>query len=90
LELKRVQLSKISSLLQLTLAPQLRSLTLSKIEFTKPQMTYKGEFCQRTKAAVQQVADAIPGLLQQLPLLSVLKLPGIFLTDAAAQQLSAL
>jgi hypothetical protein len=40
--------------------------------------------------ATQQLAAAIPGLLQQLPRLAVLELPGFPISDAAVQQLGCM
>jgi hypothetical protein len=42
------------------------------------------------KPAVQQMAAAITGLLQQLPQLAVLELPGFPVSDAATQQLGGM
>lgn len=91
LELCNVQLAGISSLLQLAAAPQLVTLKLVSGGFTgHSNICGDGTFCFASKPAAQQVAAAMPGLLQQLPLLSVLELPGLPVTGAAAQQLSAM
>lgn len=88
LELSRVKLLDISSIFQLTNAPQLRSLILKSIEFTLVQFaSFHTPGC---KVDVQIVAQAIPYLLQRLPQLSVLKLPLFPFTDAAVQQAAAL
>jgi hypothetical protein len=85
LELKEIELATISSLLQITNAPQLRSLIMTDIALTQPSFR-SGRWNEGSVAAMQEVADAMPGLLQQLPKLSVLKLPYFPLTDAVVQQ----
>jgi hypothetical protein len=89
LELVDVQLPNISSLLQVTNAPQLTSLRLDGIDLTEP------EFSTRSRSpvaadAMQEVADAMPHLVQQLPELSVLQMPEFPVTQAAMQQIAAM
>lgn len=90
LELFQVQLVSVDSLLQLTRAPQLKSLIATCVEFADVDFSSNPCSYGTTDAGVQQVAAAIPRLLQQLPLLSVLNLPNIPFTDAAVQQAAAM
>jgi hypothetical protein len=87
LQLSGVELSSISSLLQLAGAAQLTSLRTNDISFA--QFDY-GTSNDNSKAAVQQLAAAIPGLLQQLPRVAVLELPGFPMSAAAMQQLGCM
>jgi hypothetical protein len=86
LELKGVGLS-VSTLLQLTKAPQLTSLVLSD------HIIYSSAGIRvHTWPPDAEVTDAIPRMLQQLPRLSVLHMPDlpILIGKAAVQQLAAL
>jgi Leucine-rich repeat (LRR) protein len=89
-----VGLEDISSLLQLTAAPQLTRLELSGISIAELQFDSSTlrhfSVAQGTEAAVQAVAAALPRMLQQLPRLSVLELPGLPITDAALQEMARL
>jgi hypothetical protein len=91
LELVGVDFISISSLLQLASAPGLTSLTIDRISFAHVQFD-SGDLNPFfiDKAGVQQVAAAMPRLLQQLPRLAVLELPGIPMSDAAMQQLGCM
>jgi Leucine-rich repeat (LRR) protein len=87
LELKNVKLACISSLLRLTKAPQFTSLVLGRVSLHgMPQ--WQPYSSGSSAAATNEVADAVPGLLQQLPLLSVLHMPGFPFRDAAMQQMA--
>jgi hypothetical protein len=88
LELLDVKLVTISSLHQITKAPQLRSLILSDISFTQAQ--FASDDCTVPNDDVQMAAEAVAHLLQRLPRLSVLELPDFPFTDAAVQQAAAL
>ena len=87
LQLSRVGLFSISSLLQLTGAGGLTSLRTNDISFA--QFDY-GTSHDNPKATVQQLAATIPSLLQQLPRVSVLELPGFPMSAAAMQQLGGM
>jgi hypothetical protein len=88
LQLCWCNLQGISSLLQLTRAPQLTSLRLCGISFTTPKYDSDStHWDSRNTPATQAVAAVMPGLLQQLPRLSFLEIPGFPLTDAAMQQM---
>jgi hypothetical protein len=90
LELKSVELVNVSSLLQLTNAPQLRILKLVDIDFAEVCFSSRSVYARNTAGTVQQMANAISSLLRQLPLLSVLELPGFPFSDAAMQQTAAM
>lgn len=91
LKLSCVKVVSTSSLLQLTHAPQLTSLTVERIDVAGLQFAKGGtRACKNTAAAVRQVAAALPAVLQRLPRLSVCELPGMPLSDAAVQQLLAM
>jgi Leucine-rich repeat (LRR) protein len=90
LELDEIQFASISSLLQITRAPQLRSLLMNDIELSEPVFAAGWLRSGNSEAAVQQVAEAMPSMLQQLPRLSVLQMPKSPFTDAAVQQAAAL
>jgi hypothetical protein len=79
LKLHCVDLSSVSCLLECTQAPHLTSLVLD-IDL--------GHMCSYLGA--QKLRDALPGVLAQLPRLSVLQLPTIYITDAALQQMGHL
>jgi hypothetical protein len=94
LELVGVELISVSSLLQLAAsAPGLTSLKIDHISFAQVQFD-SGALNPFTdgidKAGVQQVAAAMPRLLQQLLRLAVLELPGIPMSAAAMQQLGCM
>ena len=92
LELVGVEFISVSSLLQLAAsAPGLTSLTLDHISFVQVQFD-SGALNPFIidKAGVQKVAAAMPSLLQQLPRLAVLELPGIPMSAAAMQQLGCM
>jgi hypothetical protein len=88
LELSRCRLASVSSLLQITRAPQLTNLKLEAIG------VFDLRFCSShnisRSAVVEKVAAAIPALLRQLPKLSVLQLPGLPFSEAAVQEAAAL
>lgn len=88
LDLFEVQLASTSSLLQLTHAPQLTSLTLDCVEITELQ------FVENTPAswAVQyaEEAAAVARMLQRLRRLAVLEMPDMFFSQAAVQQSAAM
>jgi hypothetical protein len=84
LQLSRVQLVSTTSLLQLAGAPGITSLKTSDITFLQLR---KIRHCED---AVQQLAAAIPRLLQQLPRLAVLDMPDMPVSDAAIQQLGGM
>jgi Leucine-rich repeat (LRR) protein len=89
LELHAVQLSSVSSLLQLTRAPQLTRLSLSDIKVI--DLNFSSEPGRsNSPRAVGGVAEAVSGVLQQLPRLKVLRLPRLPFSDAAVQQTTAL
>jgi hypothetical protein len=87
LQLSGVELFSISSLLQLAGAGGLTSLRAHDISFA--QFAY-GTSHDNPKAAVQKLAAAIPSLLQQLPRVAVLELPGFPMSAAAMQQLGCM
>jgi hypothetical protein len=88
LQLKCCQLLSIDSLLQLAAAPQLTFLKLRKVHLLQPR--FVGRWGDSDDTAKQQLADALAGLLQQLPRLSVLALPEMPVTTAAAQRTTAM
>jgi hypothetical protein len=89
LKLVCVRLASVSSLLQLTKAPQLTRLMLSNIDVLK--LGYSSSpVAQNSVNAVKAVAGAVAGMLQQLPRLSALQLRDLPFSDAAAQQTAAL
>jgi hypothetical protein len=96
LTLQHVQLICSSSLQQLAKAPLITSITLRYVSFNACELGSKSSGRghrrprPRTQEAKQQVADAMPSLLQQLPQLSELHLSGILVTDAAIQQTAAM
>jgi hypothetical protein len=85
-----VQLASTSSLLQLTHAPQLTSLSLDSIEVAQLQFGSWMRSDLNTPTAVQQVAATVSCMLNRLPRLSVLELPDMPLSAAAVQQLTAM
>jgi hypothetical protein len=90
LKLVDVELANIRSLLQLTWAPQLTSLEVSGLmvkglKYSSPCAEHKNK-----AAAVQQVAQAFESMLAQLPRLSVLEVPGLPVSKAAAQAMGRL
>jgi hypothetical protein len=90
LQLLRVQFISISSLLQLAAgAHGLTSLKTDSISFANlgPHEYGSEAAWGIDAAAMQQVAAALPSLLQQLPGLKVIELPGMPMSDAAMQQL---
>jgi hypothetical protein len=89
LELCYMELANVSTLLQLIKAPQLTTLILPSMLFTQGAGNRVGRF-RNWEATAKQLAEAIPGLLQQLPRLSVLQLEDISLTEAARQQIANL
>jgi hypothetical protein len=89
LELASVKLANTNSLLQLAKAPQLTCLMLQDMTLADVKLCSDPKQSNPPRA-VSRVARAIPGLLQQLPLLSVLQLPGFPFTDAALQQAAAM
>lgn len=89
LQLRGVWLESVTSLLQLTAAPQLTSLALRLDNFADLEELYSGPH-KNTEAAVRQLAAAVPAMLQRLPRLVVLELPGMPFTDVAVQQLAAM
>jgi hypothetical protein len=91
LELSKVHLVGSSSLLQLARAPGLTSLKITDVTFERLQYcSVAGQEYHNEVPAVQQLAAAIAGLLQQLPRLAVLELPGMPISDAAMQQLGSM
>lgn len=90
LQLFDIEVQDNSSLLQLTQAPQLTSLIVKDIKLLEAGFSSGSGSYGNTAAAVQQVAEAMPRLLQQLPQLAVLELPGLPITHAAAEQLGAM
>jgi hypothetical protein len=84
LQLSKVQLVSTSSLLQLAGVPGLTSLKTEDISFAQRRKTSNHE------AAVQQLAAAISKLLQQVPRLAVLELPGMPISYAAMQKLGCM
>jgi hypothetical protein len=92
LQLYSVQFSSISSLLQMAGVPGLTSFKIKDISFAKPKpVTFCSRtFCGHDKPAMQQLAAALPSLLQQLPRLTVLELPGIPMSEAAMQQIGGM
>lgn len=89
LQLWCVRLASVTSLLQLTDAPQLTSLTIDNCSYAELQLS-KWWPNNYTETEVRQLAAAVPGMLQRLPRLSVLELPDTPLSDAAVQQLAAM
>lgn len=75
-----------AAVLQLAQAPQLTHLNLEHLKFEGVN-SFDG---LKDKAVLQQLHAVMSGLLQQLPQLSVLKLTGVDVGAAAAQQLSAM
>jgi hypothetical protein len=92
LELSSVHLASSSSLVQLAAGAQgltsfrTRGITIGQVEFR----CVVSHMDDSQKPAVQQMVAAITGLLQQLPRLAVLELPGIPVSDAAMQQLGCM
>jgi Leucine-rich repeat (LRR) protein len=82
LQLSRVQLASISSLLRLADAPALTSLKADEVSF--------GQHDGSLGVPTQQLAAAVAGLLQQLPRLAVLELPGLPISDTAVQHMGAM
>ena len=71
--------------------PRLTSLKTSDISFARLNFRSGADFIfQNRITAVQQLAVAIPGLLQQMPRLAVLELPGIPMRPEAMQQLGGM
>jgi hypothetical protein len=92
LQLYSVQFISISSLLKLAGVPGLTSLKTKDISFAKPKPVKfcSGAFWGNDKPAMQQLAADLPSLLQQLPRLAVLELPGMPMSAAAMQQLGGM
>lgn len=97
LKLRDVELASTYSLMQLTDAPNLTSLVLEGVSVGGVLFSNKPEDADNTWEStppdwdsVQQAARALPRMLQQLPRLSVLELPGMPFTDAAVQALRGL
>jgi hypothetical protein len=91
LELSKVQLVSSRSLLQLAGSRGLTSLKSQDIKVV--QVGFRSGASHNAdgkEATVQQLAEAITGLVQQLPRLAVLELPGIPMPDAAMQQLGCM
>lgn len=84
LQVYDIDLKDLSSLLQLTQAPQLTSLTVKDIKILDTGFSSGMESHRNEDDAVQQVAEAMPHLLQQLPRLTAVNLPALPITDAAA------
>jgi hypothetical protein len=91
LQLEFLVLESINSLLRLTAAPQLTSLVFMHNNFAGLQRieSHSGRR-EYTEEAVQQLAAAAPAMLQRLPRLVVLELPGTPLSDEALQQLASM
>jgi hypothetical protein len=87
LQLFKVQLVSASSLLQLAGMPGLTSMKIKQVSFAQFD---NRESIRNIEATVQQLAAAFTGLLQQLPRLAVLELPGIPISAAAMQQLGSM
>jgi hypothetical protein len=87
LQLFKVQLVSTSSLLQLARVPGLVSVKIKEVGFAQFD---NRESVRNMEATVQKLAAAITGLLQQLPRLAVLELPGVPMSDAAMQQLGCM
>lgn len=87
LEVSFSELNNIKCLLELTQAPQLTGLMIMEITVLDAGFGGGNSAHNNTAAAVQQVAEAMPRLLQQLPRLTVLDIPGLPITDAVAKQL---
>jgi hypothetical protein len=91
LQLSKFELVSSSSLLQLARAPGLTSLKFSDISIPHLQYCSEEHHQWRNKEpAVQQLAAVITGLLQQLPRLAVLELPGMPMCAEAVQQLGSM
>lgn len=90
LQLSSVQLFSVNSLMQLTQSPQLSSVEVSDLRLVQPEwLAAYGD--SNSAAAVQQLAEAMPRFLQQLPpQLQRLELTGMPISDAAVQQLGAM
>ena len=91
LQLSRVQLVSSNSLLQLAGCGGLTSLKIPDI--TVAQVRFRSGASHNTdgeQATVLQLAAAITRLLQQLPRLAVLELPGIPMPNASMQQLGCM
>jgi hypothetical protein len=91
LELSIVNFDSISSLQQLAAgAPGLTSLKTCDISFVQPE--FRSGICAHSNsaAATQQLAAAIPSLLQQLPRVAVLELLGFPMSAAAMRQLGCM
>jgi hypothetical protein len=90
LELSSVQLVSTSSLLQLAGAAGITSLRMQDV--TVAQLPFNGASHIRNsqKFTQEQLAAAITSLLQQLPRLVVLELPGMPISAAAMQQLGSM
>jgi hypothetical protein len=91
LQLSKVELVSSSSLLQLAGVPGLTSLKLLDNSFSRLQDCNEAVLTSIIKEpALQQLAASITRLLQQLPRLVVLELPGFPMSAAAMQQLSCM
>lgn len=90
LQLSNAQLVSTSSLLQLTHAPQLTSLHISRSSFMEQRFSSGILSWTNTEAAEQQVAAALASALQRLPRLSVCELLDVPLSEAVMQQLAAM
>jgi hypothetical protein len=89
MELTDVELADISSLLQLTRAPQLTSLILDGIDLRRLNFSsVLPDECQIGR--VFGVAQATHRMLQQLPQLSILQLPGFPFSCEAVQTTAAM
>jgi hypothetical protein len=84
LELNSCSISSISSLVRLAQAPQLSSLQISELKL----QDHPEPFCFRAPDVQQQIGAALAGLLQQLPVLSVLHLPKLDLNTAAVDSIA--
>lgn len=87
MKLDCVDFDSTRSLLQCTQAPHITSLVLRAVNIAVPEEPCSLSAIER---GVQQVVDVLPGVLQQLPWLSVLELPDTPLKDTAMQQLAAM
>lgn len=90
LQLDDNEVRDTNSLLQLTQAPQLTSLTVKHINVLAAVFHSGSGSCFNTAAAVQEMAEVMPRLLQQLPRLTVLDIPGLPIPDAAGCELGAM
>jgi hypothetical protein len=89
LELDQVELADISSLMQLTKAPQLSSLKFKGLQLLEPAYPSQS-FNGSSDTLISRVAGAVADMLGQLPRLSFLRLPELPISDAAMQQTAAM